>query len=478
MEKAENYLYHKTTAEVERFNCKVKLKKLGQKKNGVLVHNGRILPGGDDELGGAMLDLEKLAFAKPVLDRYSPVSYSIMKHCHEVATHHGGSMSAVRKSYEIAFILSAPTLATEIRNNCLYCKRYRARLTQVEFGAVDPCRLKVAPAFTVCMVDLFGPVQARCNFGRHKGGLKMWAAVYKCPTTLAVAAYAMNKYDTESFLQTFTRHIDRYGIPALVKIDAGTQLMKAFKEADLCVQSVENQLNVESGTKIKYDVCPVQSHNYQGPVERGIGRIKEIMTVAFKGQIFSPLDFETVLSYSCNELNSMPICLGSKYTNLDNLDLITPSRLLLGRNNQRAVGGQLTIQEPGKILQSMEEIEKAWWNAWKELRVSDYVPRPNKWLKSTENVKEGDIVLFRRDSESPLGTSVWRIGRVRTAEPSRDGHVRVVIIEYRIFGEKELRTTRRSVRGVAVVWKESEVDFVGDLAAADFEAAALNMVRK
>lgn len=467
IKKAEDYLYKKATAEVKHFNCKEKLKNVGQEKDGVLVHNGRILPSEENELGGAMLDLNALSFAKPILDRYSPLSYSIMKYCHEKLTHHGGSLHTHRKSYEFAYILFGKSLANEIRNNCIYCKRYRARTVEVEFGKVDPDRLKVAPSFTIVQIDLFGPVSARCNFGKHKSELKMWAAVYKCPVTLAVAAYCMTDYSTESFLLTLTRHIDRYGVPLKVKIDSGSQLVKAFKEANLCVADVQNLLNQETGQNIKFKECPVGGHNWNGVAERSIKSIKEVLTTVFKGRKFSPIEFETALSYACNELNSMPLCLGSKYTNLDDLDLITPSRLLLGRNNQRQPGGQLTVREPGKMLESMENIEKSWWDVWSKLRAGDYVPKPNKWHKTTDELKAGDIVLFRRDPGSPLGTCIWRIGRIRTAVMSKDDKVRSAVIEYRIFGEVGLRTTTRAARTVAVIHREAEVDFVGQLAAVD-----------
>ena len=476
--RAEKYVYSKTTEEVQKYNCQEKLKKVGKLKDNILVHHGRILPGGERDLSAVMLDLHKLAFAKPVLDRYSPCSYSIMKFCHEKVTNHGGIKHTLRRSLEIAFILKGESLATEIRNNCLHCKRYDSRLVKVEFGPVDPDRLKVAPAFTICSIDLFGPVSARCGFGRHKDQLKMWAAVYKCPTTLAVAAYCMTGYDTESFLQTVTRHINRYGVPAKVKIDSGTQLISAFKEADFCVAEVHKLLEQTKGCKVEYETCPVGGHNYNGVVERSIKSIKRVLGVVFRGAKFTPIDFETALNYVCNELNSMPLCLGSKYKNFDCLDLITPSRLLLGRNNVRAPGGQLTVDRPKRILESMELIEQSWWDAWKELRIADFVPKPNKWHTTTENVKVGDIVTFTRDADNPLGTCIFRIGRVRAAPESRDGKVRAVDIEYRNFGEKELRVTHRAVRTISVVFKEGEVDFVGDLGDTDVEATFLLMVRK
>ena len=34
-----------------------------------------------------------------------------------------------------------------------------------------------------------------------------------------------------------------------------------------------------------------------------------------------------------NSINNLPLCLGNKVETLENLDLITPNRFLLGRNN-------------------------------------------------------------------------------------------------------------------------------------------------
>ena len=469
LKKAEKYLFKKTTLKVQHFNCKEKLKKVGKMVDGVLVYQGRILPSADNQMAGVMLDLDKLAFAKPVLDRHSPCSYAIMLHCHEKVTHHGGAISTLRRSREIAFIMNAKSLANEIRDKCLFCRRYKARCVEVELGKLDNDRLIVGPAFTITQVDIFGPVQAKCPFGRHKETPKLWACVYKCPVTLAVAAYAMEKYDTESVIQTFTRHINRYGVPQKIKIDAGSQLIKAFQDMDVCIAEVQNLLNQEKGTKIEFVVGPVGGHNYQGVVERSIRSIKEIMNVVFYGFKFSPTQFETVLSYCCNELNSMPLCLGNRYVNIEELDLITPSRLMLGRNNNRAPGGQVTVDRPTKILESMERIEEVWWETWKNLKIGDYIPKPNKWLKTTDNVREGDIVIFKRDPDNPVGTCIWRIGRIKTAEKSRDDKVRTVEIEYRNYKERELRTTRRAVRTIAVIHKEQDMDFVGELGAVNAE---------
>lgn len=462
VEKAKKYIFSKTTLEVVRFNSSKKLKNLGKMQDGILMFQGRILAGMDALIADSMLDLDRLAFAKPIVDRHSPVAYSVMTYVHIQVCNHGGAISCLRASREICFILNGKTLANEVRDGCLYCIRYKQKMIQVEMGPVHENRLRVAPAFNVVQIDLFGPIDGKCG-PNHRTNMKLWGVVIKCPTTLAVAAYCMTKYDTDSFLQSFSRHTNRYGLPVEVFIDAGPNLVSAFSDTDFEWTDIIQGINAGQVEKIKFHICPVQSHNYNGVVERSIKSIRELLCSVFKGIKFDPLSFETALGYITNELNSLPLCLGSRYTNLETLDLITPSRLLLGRNNKRAPIGRVKRDNPGPILEQMALLEEAWWESWKRLKINDYVPRANKWHKSVDVVVRGDIVVFPREPSNTITTSTWRIGRVKEVETSKDGVDRVVVVEYRNFQEKVLRTTRRAARQVAVIMREVDVDFVADL---------------
>ena len=83
-------------------------------------------------------------------------------------------------------------------------------------------------------------------------------------------------------------------------------------------------------------------------------------------------------------------------------------------------------------------------------------------------MKQGDIVLFlKTGDEQILGEPIWRVGRVTEVELSdRDLQARVVIIEYKNSRESVFRTTRRSVRKVAVLHREDEVELVQQINAA------------
>ena len=68
-----------------------------------------------------------------------------------------------------------------------------------------------------------------------------------------------------------------------------------------------------------------------------------------------------------------------------------------------------------------------------------------------------------RSGSSSVRT-IWRTGRVVQVENSTsDGIVRVVIFKYQNSGEQVFRLTRRSVRKIAIVYKEDQLELIDEL---------------
>ena len=457
-----------TTKETQHFNKKEALKDCIM-DDGVLRYTGRMLD--VCELStptNIFLDVDPLIFNVPVVDRYSPVAYSIMIHAHVTLTHHGGAVSTLRAAMSIAHIIRGKDLAIEVRKDCAFCKRYKAQTLEAEMGKVHENQLCVAPAFYNVQVDLFGPISSICkHFARRE--IKAYGVVFKCTTTLAIACYIMDSYDTTSFLDAFHRFCCSYGVPFKVFIDSGTQLLNAFNNFDFSYTDVTKSLNGKSGVRIEYGVCPVADHSSHGIVERSIKEIKKLFDVMFRGLKLDLLKLETAMMWICNELNSLPMCLGNRYTDLENLDLITPARLLFGRNNKRAPGQLPQGPRPTRLARQVVEIEEAWWQIWVKQKVADLVPKSNKWRSGQPSVKIGDIVVFVKD-RNELGGLTWRLGRICDLETGRDDVTRRVTIEYKIDGETSFRSTRRSVRDVAVLSQEDDLDLAGVLSEAQRQA--------
>ena len=468
---AEKLFFIAATREVKKFSKPSLWKHCSVMKDGVLYSTSRILDGQEvTDLEQQLSDVQPMNFVKPLVDRYSPIAYSVMLHVHKAVVHHRNAATTLRESRNIVYVLQGRELSIEVRNNCTFCKRFKAKLIQVEMGKVHPNRLTCAPVFYHTQVDLFGPYEAMCEHN-HRAVVKVWGCAFKDPATGAVVAYVMAGYHTEAFLNAYTRFASRFGHPKKLYIDQGGQLMKACKEAVMSITDLNNTLNTKNGVSVEFTTCPVLGHNFHGQVERSIAEIKRLFNTVFRGLKLDILSYETVFAWICNELNSLPICLGSRYENLDHTDLITPNRLMLGRNNRRSPSGAAKLANPSRLLKQQCLVEQAWWETWRRERLADYIPQPRRWQTNSPQPKKGDIVVFlKEDKEQALGTPVWRLGRVRATVESGDGLVRTLEIEYRNATEKVFRTTRRAVRSVAVVHEEGELELVEQLNAASRDA--------
>ena len=474
VEAAEQQLFRTASREVRQFHDVSKMKHVVE-KDGILLYSGRILDCAPENPLNVMIDLQPLKLLTPVVDRWSPVAYSVMIHAHVTVSHHGGVKSTLYAALQIAHILNGKSLAVEVRQNCAYCRRYKVKLESAKMGLLPVERFTVAPAFYHIQIDLFGPLTSHCTHGR-RATVKTWGAVFKCCTTLALSVHVMDGYDTATFLDAFYRHGTRYGWPAKVFIDAGGQLISAFKNGDFSMVDVTATLNSTLGTEIEYEICPVNAHEAHGLVERSIREVKKILHAVFAGLKMDILRQETVFSWVANELNSLPLCLGSEYTNLEHADLITPNRLMLGRNNRRTVAGLTLTAQPGRVLVQIDDIEKAWWNVWAKEKLGSLTPRPAKWSVGEPDIQVDDVVVFVRDKNDIVG-STWRIGLVDETEVGEDGVCRRVVVKYRKSGESVWRTTRRSARHVSVLVREEELDLPARLSRAQ-KAASVMMCRR
>ena len=459
--RAEHYFFYKATQEVKQFSKKSDWQGCETLPNKILYYNTRVLENQqiENQLGEG-LDVAPLMFVRPVADRYSPVAYAVMTHAHVTLARHRNVAETLRESRLVMYIFGGRDLAVEIREGCPFCKRYKARLLKREMGKLNSNRFVIAPPFYTSQCDIFGPLEAHCEHN-HRSVVKVWGLVFKCPSTGAVGTYCMAKYDTSSFVLAYSRHATRYGHPKQVVIDAGSQLVKGTKEMELSIIDPATLKDVEHQVGVKFILVPVGSHYQNGQVERVIRDIRSLFMQMYAGLRLDILTYETAFNWVSSELNNFPQMLGSKTSNLDNLDLITPARLMYGRNNKRAMSGQVTVDMPTRMMKQMRESEEAWWKVWTDQRLQAYVPMPRKWLDNAGTVGTGDIVLFLKGpKEMAVGEPVWKVGRVVKIREGREGISRDVTVEYRNSTEKTFRKVVIDTRQIAVLHHEGELELV------------------
>ena len=85
---------------------------------------------------------------------------------------------------------------------------------------------------------------------------------------------------------------------------------------------------------VEFDTCPVGGYNINRKVERKIRHIKESLEKNLQNERLSIIQWETVSAEIGNAINDLPIALGNIVSYYENMDLITPNRLRLRKNNE------------------------------------------------------------------------------------------------------------------------------------------------
>ncbi|XP_066924707.1 uncharacterized protein [Clytia hemisphaerica] len=334
---AERYFFQKATQEVKHF-VKQKVGKISIEKDGILHHIGRLLPEDSITVAGRMTstmkDLTSTSFCVPIIDKHSPLAVSIINDIHWNSTvKHSGVETTWREVLKTAYILEGRSLVNFIRSSCPRCRYINKKTIAVEMGPLSQDNLIIAPAFYISQVDLAGPFS---SYSQHhkRTTVKIWLVVFCCATTTAVNIKVMEDYSTTSFLQAFTRFSCQVGYPNKLLADEGGQLIKGCETMKLDIVDIAFQLHRDQ--RINFETCPVGGHNHHGRVERKIREVRSSLEKSMHNKRLSIIQWETMAAILTNSINDAPIAVRNVKGNFEMGDLLTPNRLILGRNNNRA----------------------------------------------------------------------------------------------------------------------------------------------
>ena len=162
-----------------------------------------------------------------------------------------------------------------------------------------------------------------------------------CCTTGGIDICVLDDYSTDSVVLGFIRFACRFGYPKYVLPDPGSQLICGFNNMTYSFSDMKQRLSFEYGTE--FFPCPVGAHYVHGKVERKIRDVKKSVKISVQNERLSVIQWETIMQKISNSINNLPIGLKNKCEDLENLDILTPNRLILGRNNERCPNGAVTI---------------------------------------------------------------------------------------------------------------------------------------
>ena len=468
-----NYFFLKGTEELKSFVHPKHYATDVVEKDGIMYHVGRVLNGTvslhSDDFSDRMIDLSQKSFIVPVLDSASPLAYAVVNevHWHDQTAQHSGIETTIRAIMSIAHILHVRLLVKRFRKNCKRCRFLLMKTVDVAMGPAAMEQLCVAPPFYVTQTDLCGPFKSYSTHNKRTY-VNVWIVVFVCATTGMTSLKVMGNYSTVQFLLAFSRFACELGYPKKLLTDRGGQLVSGCESVVLNMTDIKGSLNRKYG--IEFSTCPVGGHNFHGKVERKIRTIRETLNKGVHNKRLSYLEWETTCSEISNSINNLPVAIGNEVEELENIDLITPNRLRLARNNSRSPVGPLEVTGSiERLLRLKTDAFHAWWEVWLTSALPKLIPRP-KWFRNDENIKIGDVVLFNKNEGSLVGE--YKFGVVDEVSVGSDGKIRAVTVRYRNAAEAADRKTFRAVRSLIIIHSVDEIDIMQELGDAALNVSA------
>ena len=470
------YLYKKGSEEVKKFNKVDFIKKISIEKNGILLSRSRILDSQRFQLAGGLEDKNILGMGQfginvvtPLLDRYSPLSYSVGDYIHRKISKHGGYETCLRDSLNHCFIIQGMSLFRELGEDCVKCHKNRKKFIDVSMGPISDEQLVVAPPFWVAMCDIFGPckvyVPGHSMQTRNRSAIdvKCYVLVFICPTTKAVNLQVIETKAADGIIDGVNRLGCEVGIPSYLLVDQESSIIKVLNEAEVNLKDLQLVLHKERG--IKFKTCPVSGHNFHGAVERKIRTVQECLEKCdIANMRLHATGLQTLMKLIENDINNIPLgySYGRDSDNSPLLKLIFPNMLRIGRINQRALDGPIKL--PGGVGELAEKVEKGYSVFFKLLNIT-MIPKlmkQNKWFDGKSQLQVGDLVWFRKE-ESELA-SKWIAGKVTEVVKSKDDLVRRAQIQYQNSSENFPRFTDRAARSLIKLFNIDDLNWQDDMA--------------
>ena len=364
---------------------------------------------------------------------YGVLAKLIVLHYHDI--HHREADTIVTFVRNDVWPVKARKIASAIDARCRICKVKRKHFASQTMGDLPDFRSEMSPPFSVCLMDLFGPLEIRDDVVKRGPRVykKVWGVVFTCASTRAVHLDVCIDYSTEAVLHTLRRLMSLRGNVRIMFSDPGSQLMGASRELSEWRRGWDmDQLERFGASRgLEWKTAMPNAQHQNGASEAMVKMVKGIMKTMVKvigDTKLSLNEFNTVLAEVTNLVNERPI--GLQPTEQAATDFLSPNSLLLGRSSDRIGSGPF---EPSQVFTDNPNVVKTrfllvqaivsqYWKVWQKLYFPTLIIR-RKWHLERRNLCVGDICLLR-DSNAFRGE--WRLCEVDKTFPDAKNKVRNV----------------------------------------------------
>jgi hypothetical protein len=427
---------------------------------GVLYYSGRL----DDNNPLLICDIDfnialdntDFTTCIPVVRANSQVFFAYLLNVHTRIRPHAGVESTVRELLKKMFVWGKfRHVVRKVRADCTRCRIISRKTVELELSKHHYTRTLIAPVFYTVQMDIVYGFTAKLYKGARKTA-KLYALAIVCLHTSATNILAIERIDTQTVVNALERHGCRFGMPAEVYVDNGSQLAK-LDSYSFAIRDIDAQLY--DARSVRVFLSTPKAHNERGRVENKVKALRDMLekhSVSEKYPL-TPLEWETTFARIANTLNDIPIAKGNS-SNVSDLgfDVLTPNKLIMGRNNFRSLQGAGRLLDPtvpSELLDRNRKIMSMFFEIMVD-RLHHLQTKPNKWSSSSPRQPVvDDIVVFKFNESNSVCD--WKLGRVVSVEP------RKVSIAYTTKLDPKsipvLKFLERSPRDVVIVLSEKEM---------------------
>lgn len=378
---------------------------------------------------GSRLRFSSLAYniKQPiVIPKDHPLTLLIFHHYHD-SLHPGPQLllSLVRQRY---WPISGKIIAKQVVRKCVTCFKQNPPEHHVPMGPLPSERILQSFPFQHVGLDYAGPFEMLDRKGRGSKLVKSYVCVFVCFVTKAIHLELITDMTTECFLACFKRFIARRGIPTHVYSDNGRSFKGAcneLRELASFLKSSQSSINNYALTlNITWKFTPPYSPNFGGLWESAVKQMKHHLKRTMLKVHLNYEEFLTLLNQVEAILNSRPLFAMS--SDPSDLEPLTPSHFLIHRHIT-AIPFHDISTVPYNRLTRYKHVHQLYQRFWKRFS-TEYISQLHqsyKWIRSSETIHEGTLVLIKEPNLPPCK---WRLGRIVKTFISQDNAKRVAEI--------------------------------------------------
>lgn len=282
------------------------------------------------------------------------------------------------------------------------------KVVELELAQFPLARTTVAPPFWAVQLDIAMSFKAKPTIHSRKT-FPCHALIIVCLLTSATNILVLDGLTTQAVVQAIERHGARYGVPAHLFVDSGTQLEK-LQDASFQLRDIHTTTSTH---RFQVTVAVPKAHKQQGRVEAKIKIMRKMLTAWSNScnECNTLMGWETLFARVASAIDDVPIARGSASAPNDlGWEIITPNRLKIGRNNYRQLDGPIKLDNcPQTQLDRNRLLTSTWYEIFIK-RLSLLIPPPEK--KSDLQPSVGDVVLFLFTDPNFKKLWVWKLGAV------------------------------------------------------------------